>query len=143
MISTAPLEPRLVRLLEDGTSFAVLTHVNADGDGLGSSLALWAFLRARGKQARMINTDPVPANRFLKLAGRPDPRRTAPSWSGDAVFVLDNGSLAARISRADVRTPAIKGLSTITRRNLDLAVIDSGPAFGGDVARILERGRRS
>ena len=43
------LDPRLTRLLDEGERFAVLTHVNADGDGLGSSIALYSVLRQRGK----------------------------------------------------------------------------------------------
>jgi bifunctional oligoribonuclease and PAP phosphatase NrnA len=38
------------------------THLNPDGDALGSQLALWDILRAAGVEARIINTDSVPDN---------------------------------------------------------------------------------
>ena len=95
---TAPRpDARLAQLLEEGKRFAILTHIGPDGDGLGSAMALCAFLRARGAEARMINPDPVPDNyRFLPLAGDLEPvtdESTAFVESADAVFVLDNGSL--------------------------------------------------
>jgi bifunctional oligoribonuclease and PAP phosphatase NrnA len=37
------------------------THVNPDGDGLGSEVALALWLRALGKQVRILNDSPVPA----------------------------------------------------------------------------------
>ncbi len=43
------------------------THVNADGDGLGSQIAMHQHLRASGQRVWMINNDPVPARyRFLR-----------------------------------------------------------------------------
>jgi len=150
MISSAPLEPRLVRLLEEGTSFAVLTHVNADGDGLGSSMALWAFLRSRGKQARMINTDPVPANyRFLKLTAHVEQFGAAQDGAfvegADGVFVLDNGSLA-RLGSLEPHVRRARGVKVCidhheTRDDAwDLAVIDSEASASGEIVhRILEQ----
>jgi phosphoesterase RecJ-like protein len=37
------------------------THVNPDGDGLGSEVALALWLRSLGKQVRILNDSPVPA----------------------------------------------------------------------------------
>ena len=37
------------------------THVNPDGDGLGSEVAVALWLRALGKQVRVLNDSPVPA----------------------------------------------------------------------------------
>ncbi|MGD2068642.1 MAG: hypothetical protein PVI57_08230, partial [Gemmatimonadota bacterium] len=36
------------------------THVNADGDGAGSEVAVAAWLRARGAQAWIVNPTPFP-----------------------------------------------------------------------------------
>jgi phosphoesterase RecJ-like protein len=41
--------------------FVVTTHVNPDGDGLGAELGLWAYLKSRGKDVRILNADPLPA----------------------------------------------------------------------------------
>src|SRR5262245_4558988 len=45
---------------------ALLTHVNADGDGSGSEVALWHLLAARGIRAAITNPTPFPDRyRFL------------------------------------------------------------------------------
>lgn len=52
--------------LEKGQRFVLTTHVNPDGDGLGSEAAIAAFLTLRGKDVYIYNSSPVPANyRFL------------------------------------------------------------------------------
>ncbi|RMF63147.1 MAG: bifunctional oligoribonuclease/PAP phosphatase NrnA [Calditrichaeota bacterium] len=52
--------------LERGQRFVLTTHVNPDGDGLGSEAALALFLESLGKDAYIYNSSPVPENyRFL------------------------------------------------------------------------------
>ncbi len=51
----------LFRKSIDGAStFVLTTHINPDGDALGSQLGLAKFLRSQGKQVRLINDDPTP-----------------------------------------------------------------------------------
>ena len=47
--------------------FLLTTHINPDGDGLGSEVAVAEWLRAMGKSARVLNDSLVPAA-FLFLA---------------------------------------------------------------------------
>ena len=42
-----------------GRRVALTTHVNADGDGVGSEVALWHLLTARGLQAAIANPTPI------------------------------------------------------------------------------------
>jgi len=67
----SPEAPRLFRDLCDGAErFVLTTHVNPDGDALGSQLGLARFLLARGKQVRVVNQDPTPEIlRFLDVEG--------------------------------------------------------------------------
>src|SRR5439155_9307262 len=51
-------------------SFLLTTHVNPDGDGIGSEVALALWLRTLGKSVRVLNDSVVPAA-FLFLAGDP------------------------------------------------------------------------
>jgi phosphoesterase RecJ-like protein len=48
------------RLCGEAQSFVLSTHINPDGDALGSQFSLARFLLARGKQVRIINRDPTP-----------------------------------------------------------------------------------
>jgi phosphoesterase RecJ-like protein len=54
--------------------FLVTTHLNPDGDGLGAELGLWAYLRSRGKDVRIVNPDPLSARyEFLAREGTYEP----------------------------------------------------------------------
>ena len=57
---------RALAALEAAQSVVVATHVDPDGDAVGSLLALGLMLRDRGKQVTFYDRDPVPYNyRFL------------------------------------------------------------------------------
>jgi phosphoesterase RecJ-like protein len=71
--------------------FLITTHINPDGDGIGSELALARFLQDMGKEVAVVNSTPTPrkyrfldnssAIRVFEDVGRlPD---------ADAVFILD------------------------------------------------------
>jgi phosphoesterase RecJ-like protein len=72
----------------------VTSHVRPDGDAIGSALALAGALRAIGKEARVVNHDPVPAplDQFpgtsdIVVAGSVPPET-------EALVVLECGDLA-------------------------------------------------
>ncbi len=46
--------------LKDKQKLLITTHLNPDGDALGSELALAHYLRDNGKDVRIINSDPLP-----------------------------------------------------------------------------------
>ncbi len=59
----------LVAAFSQGESFLLATHVNPDGDAVGSSLALAIALRQLGKRVVVYDQDPVPYM-FRFLPGR-------------------------------------------------------------------------
>ena len=66
MISAASIE-KFHRLLEGAGRILVTTHINPDGDAIGSQAYLVKFLRSRGKQVRIVNNDPTPETlRFVE-----------------------------------------------------------------------------
>jgi phosphoesterase RecJ-like protein len=77
--------------------FLLTTHINPDGDGLGSELALALWLRARGKQVRILNDSPVPAA-FTFLTRHHPVELFEPALAercfdeADALVVLDTGN---------------------------------------------------
>jgi bifunctional oligoribonuclease and PAP phosphatase NrnA len=54
-------------LVESHTRFVLTTHVNPDGDGLGTEVALAIYLKTLGKQATILNYSATPEN-YLFLA---------------------------------------------------------------------------
>jgi len=82
-------------ILQPGGRVALTTHVNADGDGVGSEVALWHLLRARGLRAGIANPTPIPERfDFLLPPGADRSDRAAKEIeSADVVVVLDISDL--------------------------------------------------
>jgi bifunctional oligoribonuclease and PAP phosphatase NrnA len=87
------LEP----LIRAARRAAVVTHINPDGDGVGSGLALARFLRNRGLDARFIPNRAVPASlAFLAPNGEAAPFVPALGpflRDADLVITVDNASV--------------------------------------------------
>lgn len=75
---------RLIPIIDKGERFVVTAHEHADGDALGSQVALYYFLRQLGKKVRAVNCDePQRKIRFI------DPERVVETYragSGPAEF---------------------------------------------------------
>ncbi len=113
-----PDAPRLLReLLETSRRIVVTTHVNPDGDAIGSEIALARYLAVLGRPARIVNADPTPLNlRFLEdpefRAEVYDPPSHDPIVAeADLVVLLDN-SAPDRLGRMEtvVRAAAARTL---------------------------------
>ena len=48
-------------ILKSKTTFVLTTHINPDGDGLGSEVALALYLTGKGKSVAIINQSETPA----------------------------------------------------------------------------------
>jgi phosphoesterase RecJ-like protein len=95
--------------------FVLTTHVNPDGDGIGSEIALASWLRKRGKDIRVVNHSPLPAAyRFLDPGGTVaqfDPPRDGPAIAGaDVIVVLDTNhpDRLGSMKEAVLTSPALK-----------------------------------
>jgi phosphoesterase RecJ-like protein len=77
--------------------FVLTTHVNPDGDGMGSEVAMALWLRALGKHVRVLNDAVVPTAFTFLTREQPlevfDPVEHAPVIAAaDALVVLDTSS---------------------------------------------------
>ncbi len=95
----SPAAHDLFRKLYGGAERVLLTtHINPDGDALGSQLGLVRFLKAGGKTARIVNHDPAPENlSFLEDDAIPieiyDPSvHDAALRAADLVILVDNSA---------------------------------------------------
>ena len=61
MTAASPERRAFHEFVAKHSRFLLTTHVNPDGDGLGSEIAVALWLRALGKQVRVLNDSPVPA----------------------------------------------------------------------------------
>lgn len=80
--------------INHGQRFILTTHINPDGDGLGSEAALAAFLGDIGKDVYIYNSSPVPSNyKFLDSENKmmvygPDIHKEN-LLTADYIFILD------------------------------------------------------
>ena len=129
---TAPAAEALSRML-GAESIVLTTHVNADGDGVGSELALAAFLRSRGVVTWIVNPTPfpepyafmVPDRDWILEAGAPGTSQTC--LGASLAVVLDTGEVS-RIGRVK---PMIDHLPAI--------VIDHHPEGPGAIEGLVVR----
>ena len=105
------LEP----LLAGARRAALCTHVNPDGDGIGSEICLHRHLKSLGIEGRIINTEPLATRyRFLDPEGEVevfDARRHEEFLrDADLIFMLDNSAL----TRLGPLEPAIRASRATT-----------------------------
>ena len=87
----------VARSLVSGTRVALVTHVNADGDGAGSEVALWHLLTDRGVRAVIANPTPFPTRFAFLLDGieQADKSNAAARYikNADVILVVDISDL--------------------------------------------------
>ncbi|MCB0834479.1 MAG: bifunctional oligoribonuclease/PAP phosphatase NrnA [Bacteroidetes bacterium] len=106
---------RITPILKKASTFVLTTHVNPDGDGLGSEIALATFLKSIKKKPRIINTSPVPKQyQFLNYGGMIEQyepsRHDKVINKADVIFVLDI-SVSKRLDRMQsviLNSPAVR-----------------------------------
>ncbi len=83
----------LLTLFHRHERFSLSTHVNPDGDAIGSELALSLFLRKLGKTVRLFNTDPVPKKyQFLPYWENIENAQASVNFRPDVFVILDASS---------------------------------------------------
>ncbi|RMG43163.1 MAG: bifunctional oligoribonuclease/PAP phosphatase NrnA [Acidobacteria bacterium] len=97
-----------------GSRWILTTHLNPDGDGIGSQAGFAAWLRRGGAEVRIVNRDAIPGTlRFLDPEGCIevyDPaEHDAPIAEADAVVMLDNSD-PARLGEMEGAVRAARGL---------------------------------
>src|SRR2546428_11288435 len=101
-------------VLAPGRRVVLTTHVNADGDGVGSEVALWHLLTARGLRASIANPTPIPERfHFLLPEGADHSDRAAREIAeADVVVVLDISEVSrlGDLARAITQSQAVAGI---------------------------------
>jgi bifunctional oligoribonuclease and PAP phosphatase NrnA len=89
---------------ESGTGVVILSHLNADPDAVGSSIAVYEFLKSQGLEPRMAAAGGVNAlarNLLKKLGYKIE---VNPNLDGvDAVLILDTSSVS-QLAPVDIRS---------------------------------------
>jgi phosphoesterase RecJ-like protein len=113
MIAAADHE-RFRDLIRGASRIALTTHLNPDGDALGSQFSLASFLRSAGKHVRIVNDDPTPEIlQFIEDPDHPaecyDPQvHDAFLAEAELVILVDN-SAPDRLGRMEPRMRSLAG----------------------------------
>lgn len=83
---------RILRLISSNQRFVVSTHINPDGDAIGSELVLYSFLTELNKKVWIINTDTTPSV-YSFLPNVDQIKSVPPFEQADVLIVLDAGAL--------------------------------------------------
>ncbi|MBP6941951.1 MAG: bifunctional oligoribonuclease/PAP phosphatase NrnA [Syntrophorhabdaceae bacterium] len=83
---------KVKKIIDNGQDFFITTHIDPDGDAIGSVFSLYWALTSLGKNATVYLKGQVPY-RYEFLPGPDRINNVIPDRSYDAVFVLDCGDL--------------------------------------------------
>ncbi len=97
---------RFRELVEAHDRFVVTTHMNPDGDAIGSEVGLARFLLGRGAEVRVVNQEATPRNlAYLQESGPSvevfDPGVHGPLLRGPVLVVLLDNSAPDRLGRME------------------------------------------
>src|SRR5437867_13254028 len=86
----------VAKALTSASHVVLTTHVNADGDGVGSEIGLWHLLKARGVNATIANTTGIPERFDFLIPDGADAsdRAVREIERADVIVVLDIGDLS-------------------------------------------------
>ena len=80
----------VIQAIKEHKKFLITAHINLEGDSLGSQLAMKELLIGMGKEAVIVDSDPVPDHyRFLPKAGEVSNKVDEKTDNFDAAVVLD------------------------------------------------------
>ncbi len=123
-------------------SFVLTTHINPEGDAVGSELALAAFLRDLGKRVTIVNSSPTPANcSFLQgvreIRLYPGDYTAGVLENADAVMIVDVnnwehvGPFGAEVRKSDKPRACIDHHQAVEEGFAGITVSDTRAAAAG------------
>jgi phosphoesterase RecJ-like protein len=130
-------------LVKKCNTFLIATHINPDGDGIGSEVALARFLRSEGKSVRILNMNRTPEHyAFLdeedtiEVFSPESPQLDA--FACDVIFVLDisTSKRLGPLGTHVMSSSAVKICIDHHKSNdgfADLNVIDTGVSATGEL----------
>lgn len=130
---------QLVRLIKEAKTIAVITHMSADGDALGSSLAMALALEKMGKTVSVHLEEPVPKMLDFLPGQHLIGENTANVF--DLVMCLDTSDIKRLGQRASIYTNAVKKIAidhhTTNNMDADGLWIDQKAAAVGEMIYFL------
>ena len=136
----------LQKIIDENRSFLLSTHINPDGDAIGSEIAFYVLLKRLGKNVRIVNYSSTPYNlEFLddgKVIEKFDRNSGNNMFSDFDVFILLDLNRANRISNMEEGLRFFKGLRVCIDHHQDIEeifdCIIGGPEFSATAEIIYD-----
>ncbi|OPY73422.1 MAG: Bifunctional oligoribonuclease and PAP phosphatase NrnA [Syntrophorhabdus sp. PtaU1.Bin058] len=127
---------KIRKIIDNGQDFFISTHIDPDGDAIGSVFSMYWALRSLGKNATVYLKDQVPY-RYEFLPGPDLISHAIPERVYDAAFVLDCGELA-RIGEGYENLKRTETIISIDHHNTNegfgrINVLDTGASSTGEI----------
>ncbi len=120
----AVLAREFAAALKPGQRVCITTHVNPDGDGIGSEVGLVHLLRAQGINAIITNPSPTPPRFSFLVSDLPGVDR-----SGEAVKELRRADLIVVLDISDLTRLGML-IETVRERGVPVACVDHHVSVG-------------
>ncbi len=127
-----PILERVKRIIAEKEHFVLTTHVNPDGDGLGSQVALALFLRKLGKTVTIVNHSTTPEN-FAFLDPNDEIVHFTPERDrdkilrADAIVIVDTNQ-PARLRSMEPFVQQTRAVKVVIDHHLDTEDAFDGPS---------------
>ena len=133
----------IFKIIQSNNNFLITSHVNPDGDSLGSEIALYQFLRSKKKNAVIINgSDCAPKYKYLMEGGEvqifQETQFKAIFSEVEVIFILDTTEKERLGPLKDyiLESPVIKiciDHHPITNHLGDLEIVDTSACATGEL----------
>ncbi len=127
---------KIRKIINNGQDFFVTTHIDPDGDAIGSVFSMYWALRSLGKNVTVYLKDHVPY-RYEFLPGPGQISHVIPERAYDAAFVLDCGDIY-RIGDGYENLRKTEMIISIDHHNTNegfgrINVLDTGASSTGEI----------
>jgi bifunctional oligoribonuclease and PAP phosphatase NrnA len=134
----------IVSLINNYQEFILTSHVNPDGDSIGSEIALYLFLSNLGKRVKIINYSPTPSNyTFLDkdnvIEQFDEEKHKIEIESADVIFILDTNeytrlrTLAPYIQASKAKKVLIDHHLGFEKNGFDYFISDTDSPATGEI----------
>ena len=141
----------IVELIGESKNFVITSHVNPDGDSIGSEIAFYIYLKKTGKNAKIINFSETPYNYTFLDKGNviekfDESKHNEIIKNADVILILDTNEYSRiRTMEPFVRSSAAKKVcidhhAGINQNGFDLFISDTdSPATGEILFKFFEK----
>lgn len=134
---------KLEKIIKDNDTFIITTHINPDGDGLGSELGIFRLLERLGKDSVIINGSPTPDfYKFLdpkcELIKYYDEKYNQRIIDANIIFLVDISDMErlGKMENVIKSSPALKVCIDHHYSNIglsDVNIIDDSASASGEI----------